>query len=127
MKKALSILLMLLFLLTAGCSLLPDTSDSGSDDVVTTTTTTTTTTASDATTFITEEKAVELASDYWGVRPGDRDPDTGFLFSIMVFDTPTEENPQYKVALRWLVNDSHFSTVDQVLVNAVTGEVYYPS
>lgn len=128
MRKTLSIFLALLCLLVSGCSLLPDTSDGGGNgDITTTATTSTTTTTTASSGYITEERALELAESFLGIRSGDRDSDTGFLFSWMVFDRPTEEKPEYRIALRWLVNDSHYSTVDVVLVNALTGEVYYPS
>ena len=115
MQKWLCLLLVVFCLVIAGCSATPE--DNSEDSVP----------VSDPseTAFITEEKALSLAEKFWDIQSGDRDPDTGFLFSLMVFEYPTKEKPEYRIALRWLVNDSHFSTVDQVQVNALTGEVYY--
>lgn len=129
------VLLVVFCLLLTGCSLLPDTSgNSGEDAVTTTTTTTTTTTNTTATTttspaFISEDRAMEIAADYWNFEYGDRDPDTGFLMTIMLFDTPTAEAPQYEAVLKWLVtndeNDAagHWSTVDWIWIDAITEEI----
>lgn len=80
--------------------------------------------------FISKERAIEVASAYWKVQPGDRAEETGFLLSIAVFEEPTEENPRYRMALRWLVEDengepSHYSTLDTIYIDAVTEEVSY--
>lgn len=71
--------------------------------------------------WITEEKAIELASDYWDVEAGETDNETGFLLSIMVMEYPTEKNPTYKTALRAHV-EGHVTTYDIILIDAVTGE-----
>lgn len=71
--------------------------------------------------WITEEKAIELASNYWRIEAGDTDNETGFLFSIMVMEYPTENNPTYKTALRAHV-EGHVTTYDIILIDAVTGE-----
>ena len=76
---------------------------------------------------ISEEEAIEIAEDFLKIEGGTKDDKTGFLFSYFVFETPTEENPRYKIALRWLVMDSHYSTVDEVYVDANTGECSYPN
>lgn len=71
--------------------------------------------------WITEEEALELASDYWGVEAGEIDNETGFLISIMVMAYPSEEDPTYKIALREHV-EGHVTTYDIILIDAVTGE-----
>ena len=82
------------------------------------------------TNFITETRAIEIASKYWKIQPGDRDPDTGYVMSIIAWETPTSENPHYRMALRWLVEveggTGNFSTVDTIYVHAVTGEIALP-
>lgn len=82
-------------------------------------------------TFISEERAIELAAKYWKIQPGDRDPDTGFMMSIHVMESPTQENAKYRMALRWLVEvngePANYSTLDTVNVDAVTGEILPPS
>lgn len=76
---------------------------------------------------LTEDQIMTAAANHWNIKPGDRDPETGYLFSIMVLDHPTYENPTYRVVLRWLVKTegetSHYSIVDTILLDAMTGEV----
>ena len=83
-----------------------------------------------AETFITESEAIAIASEYWKVKPGDRDPDTGYIMSIHAMETPTAENPCYRMALRWLVETEggtgNFSTLDTIYVHAETGEIALP-
>lgn len=82
-------------------------------------------------TFISKEQAIEIASKYWKIQPGDRDPDTGFVLSIHVMEEPTQENAKYRMALRWLVEvdgqPANYSTLDIINVDAITGEVLPPS
>lgn len=82
-------------------------------------------------TFISEERAIEIAAKYWNIQPGDRDPDTGFMMSIHVMESPTQENAKYRMALRWLVEvngePANYSTLDTINVDAVTGEILPPS
>lgn len=77
--------------------------------------------------FISEDEAMAKAATHWNIRPGDRDPDNGYVFSLMTVETPTNDQPTYRVILRWLVEEegepSHYSTVDTVQIDAVTGEV----
>lgn len=77
-------------------------------------------------TFMSESEAIEYASDYWDYEEGDVSEESGFPIAIQVQDGPTEENPYYTLALRWLVENSHWSTIDLVHVNAYTGECSYP-
>jgi hypothetical protein len=80
---------------------------------------------------LSETEAMEIASDYWNVKTGDTDPDNGFLYRIEsqgVKQTP-EGRTVYNIFLRWFVElpgDSHYSTVENIWVDAVTGEVAYP-
>lgn len=96
---------------------------------LTTTTTTATTTTVTTTTpvFITEEQAVAIAEQHWGIHNGDVAPETGFMMTISPLELPTADNPIYHIALRWLVEvdgqASHFSMVDSIRIDAVSGEV----
>lgn len=135
MKKRLCGLLALACLLSAGCTAAPHT-DSASPTTTTTATTTaattTTTTAATTTTtaartWISEDRALAIAEQHWGIRSGDRDPKTGYLMTLMVRQTPTEETPEYRIVLQWLVEvdgqPSHQSMVDDVRIDAYSGEV----
>ena len=78
--------------------------------------------------LISEEQAMEIASNYWNIRTGDVDPDTGYTFRIESLgqtQTPKGE-VVYEVALRWLVDGSRYSTVETVWVDVMTGEVIIP-
>lgn len=152
MKNWLCLVLCALLLLSVGCAALPE--DTPGDTPVSTTTTTTTaapttttTTAATTTTttttintttttaapaFISQEKAVEIAEQYWGIRTGDRDPGTGFMMTVGPMVLPTAETPEYVIALRWLVEDEngqvpHSSMVDRITVNAYTGDIVDPA
>ncbi len=71
-------------------------------------------------TRITEEEAIEIASEHWGIKSGDKDETTGFSFLII----PVESgNDNIRVDLKWLVNDSTYSTVDTVEIDSITGEI----
>ena len=74
---------------------------------------------------ISEEQALEFAANFWKVDAGDVDDRTGYPFWLFVFQSPTAEMPKYKIALRWFVEQHHWSTVDEILVDAVTGECSY--
>ncbi|MBP3666173.1 MAG: leucine-rich repeat domain-containing protein [Clostridia bacterium] len=82
-------------------------------------------------TAITEAQAIEIASSYWGIRTGDVDPDTGFTFRIeSMGQTQTSDGTAvYQIALRWLVSlteNSHYSTLETVWVDMLTGEIIIP-
>lgn len=121
MKKRmiLSSLLLCAALLLTGCGdkALSDTAATGTTEAVTTT----------KRAFISEEQAMALAADHWGFRPGDRDPDTDELLSMMVVEQPTEGNPVYRVLLRRSVETkggtAQFTTIDVVAIDALTGTV----
>ncbi|MBQ3507509.1 MAG: hypothetical protein IJA91_03065 [Clostridia bacterium] len=83
---------------------------------------------SETSALITEERALEIASDYWGIQTGDTDPDNGYRYQVRSqgkAKTPDNESV-YVIALQWLVDNHHYSTVEQVWVNEVTGEVVIP-
>ena len=60
---------------------------------------------------ITEEEAIEIASQHWGIKSGDRDEKTGFTFLIMPVNSASDN---IIIDLKWLVNDQNYSTVDSV-------------
>ena len=72
-----------------------------------------------ATPLISEERAIEIASAYWGIKTGDVDPDNGFTFRIQSMgQTQTPEGAAvYEIALRRLVDNHHYSTVETVYTN----------
>lgn len=72
---------------------------------------------------ITEEEAIEIASKHWGIKSGDKDEKTGFSFLIMPVDS---SNGNIKIALKWLVNNQNYSTVDMVEIDPDTGEIVNP-
>jgi len=69
---------------------------------------------------ITEEEAIEIASQYWGIKSGDKDEETGFQFFIMPVDS---SNDNIRIALKWLVENQHYSTVDSVEIDPYTGKI----
>ena len=69
---------------------------------------------------ITEEQAIEIASQYWGVKSGEKDIETGFPFLIMPVDS---SNDNIKIALKWLVDNSNYSTIDMIEIDPNTGEI----
>ena len=72
---------------------------------------------------ITEEEAIEIASKHWGIKSGDKDEKKGFSFLIM----PVERsNGNIKIALKWLVNNQNYSTVDMIEIDPDTGEIVNP-
>ena len=73
--------------------------------------------------FINEEQALSIASQHWNIQPGDRDPNTGYLMTLVVAEKPSSSSPWYHISLQWLVNDSQFSKLDDVWIDAVTGTV----
>lgn len=78
--------------------------------------------------LISEAEALAIASDYWGIRNGDRNPDNGFEYRIESAGIQTAPRGEsvYVVLLRWFVDGHHWSTVDVIWVDCVTGEVIIP-
>ena len=77
--------------------------------------------------FISEVEAIEIAEQHFGIENETRDEQTGYLISYAIEQTPTDEMPQYIVALQWLVEvdgqPSHQSRLDVVTIDAVSGNV----
>lgn len=71
---------------------------------------------------IDRKQAIKIASEYWGVKSGEVDEETGFKMNLFVDESPTAESNSFRIVLRWLV-DGHYSMVDEVYIDADTGEV----
>ena len=69
---------------------------------------------------ITEEEALEIASQHWGIKSGDKDEETGFTFLIMQVES---SNDNFAIALKWLVDNHHYSTVDLIEIDPYTGKI----
>ena len=69
---------------------------------------------------MTEEEAVAIAYEYWEIDPGTVDENSGYEMSVFTEEFPTETNHRYHMALRWLV-EGHWSTLDEIYIDAVTG------
>ena len=69
---------------------------------------------------ITEEEALEVASQHWGIKSGDKDEETGFTFLIMPVES---SNDNFAIALKWLVDNHHYSTVDSIEIDPYTGKI----
>ena len=69
---------------------------------------------------ISAEEAIELAEEFWEVKSGDIDETTGFPLLITLIDS---NNQKHVIALEWLVEGSHYSTVEIIDVDAYTGEI----
>jgi len=70
------------------------------------------------------EEALRIASEYWDFKPGDVDPETGFPFAILPKNSDTAK---YCIALAWLVENHHYSTLEMIKIDAFTGEVIAPN
>lgn len=70
------------------------------------------------------DRALEIAEEYWydlyGIRPGDTASETGFPFAIL---PKSSNHTHYCIALSWLVEGTHFSTLEIIYVDAFTGEI----
>ncbi len=119
MKKILAILsaLVLLTLSLCGCAVLttksekasiPSDSSSPSNEIAA------------ETLKITEQEAIEIASQHWGIKSGDTDEATGFPFLVMPV---VSSNDNIKIALKWLVANQNYSTVDMVEIDPYTGKI----
>lgn len=89
-------------------------------DPAKTTTTKQTTTTATAISTISEKQALDAASAYFGIKSGDIDDRTGYRFSYMI--EQYDNTDDYLVTLRWLVENHHYSTVDEIIVEGTTGE-----
>ena len=70
------------------------------------------------------DRALEIAEEYWydlyGIRPGDTADETGFPYAIL---PKSSAHTHYCFALSWLVEGTHFSTLEIIYVDAFTGEI----
>ena len=69
---------------------------------------------------ITEEEALEIASQHWGIKTGDKDEETGFTFLIMPVESSSDN---FAIALKWFVDNHHYSTVDSIEIDPYTGKI----
>ena len=76
---------------------------------------------------LTKDEALAVAETYWNVKNGDRDPESGFLLTLVVTQFPSEEDPYYRIILRQLVEadgePSHQFQLGAIKVHNLTGEV----
>ena len=118
MKKLFVLLFVLLSALSVcGCG---DSTTESDMDSITFGSTASSDEISTGTSRITEEKAIKIASQHWGIKSGDKDEKTGFSFLIMPVDS---SNDNIKIALKWLVDNHHYSTVDTVEIDPYTGKI----
>lgn len=78
--------------------------------------------------IISGEEAMEIASAYWNIQSGETSPDNGFTYRIECQKTHVTPGGEtvYVVLWRWFVDGHHWSTVDVIWVDCVTGEVIIP-
>jgi len=73
------------------------------------------------------EKALEIAAEYWyecyNIKPGDKASETGFPYGIL---PKNSDNANYKIALAWLVDGNHYSTIEMIEIDSITGEIILP-
>ena len=79
--------------------------------------------------FISEEKAIALAIDYWKVRLDEPDMVYGYYTTVYVIEKPTADNPRYTLGERRVdvqngepKNSALFQTL---YMDAVSGEVVF--
>lgn len=73
---------------------------------------------------ISEEQAIKIAEGYWKIEDGSIDNATGYPYTIQNQSTQKKNGISYYcIALRWLVNNSHWSTMDVIYINSETGEI----
>ena len=74
------------------------------------------------------EKALEIAAEYWyecyNIKAGDVDSETGFPYAFL---PKNSNNENYSIALAWLVEGSHYSTLEMIEIDAFTGEIIVPT
>ena len=73
---------------------------------------------------ITEEEAIRIASEYWNIKSGDVDEATDYRFELL---PKHSENSNYCIALSWLVEGTHYSTLEMIEIDAFTGEIIVPT
>jgi translation elongation factor EF-G len=74
------------------------------------------------------EKVLEIASEYWyecyNIKAGDVDRETGFPYAFL---PKNSNNENYSIALAWLVEGTHYSTLEMIEIDAFTGEIIVPT
>lgn len=74
------------------------------------------------------KKALEIAGEYWyecyNIKSGDKDSETGYPYAIL---PKNSNNANYSIALAWLVEGSHYSTLEIIEIDSVTGEIIFPT
>ncbi|MBQ9413548.1 MAG: S-layer homology domain-containing protein [Clostridia bacterium] len=74
---------------------------------------------------ISENEAYEIACRFWNYTPGMTSSDgkpIKVFYSSVVTSTGGSGARYYKFLLRWLVNNSYYSTIDMVYVSTTTGD-----
>ena len=71
---------------------------------------------------ITPEQALEIAEQHWGKHTGDIDSSNGFMYRVSVIKKTTDTVPYYIADLSWLVENSHYSLVERIFIDAASGE-----
>ena len=71
---------------------------------------------------MTEEEAIRIASEHWNVKSGDVDGETGYRYELL---PKHSENSNYHIALAWLVEGTHYSTIEIIEIDAFTGKIIY--
>lgn len=66
------------------------------------------------------EKALALASEYWGIKDGDFDPETGYRYRVVV---QMENDPGFQISLYCFTSNSYYEHLAIAFVNIDTGEV----
>ena len=78
-------------------------------------------------TFISAERALEIAMKHWNVEIGVMDQENGYYTTVYVLENPTEENPKYTIGKRY-VDEQNGGPGNSALngtlyIDAVTGEI----
>ena len=63
---------------------------------------------------------MKIAADYWDIQDGDVDDETGYPFALI---PKYCETGNYLIALSWLVEGDHYSTIEMIEIDAFTGEI----
>lgn len=80
---------------------------------------------------LSEDEAYAIAYEHWNFTPGDIASDTGFQLSVYLNDTMEKDGVKYYYFIfRWLVtdengNNEHWSSIDNIYINSMTGECVY--
>lgn len=69
---------------------------------------------------ISEEEALQIASEYWNVKNGDVDKETGYRLALL---RKASNSNNYCIALSCFVEETHYSTIETIEIDAFTGEI----